>query len=83
MTPTPQQEPDIELQILTLQMKLDAARLARVNATIQSMVQEHRLTAEEAPKAIARACADETYLDELALRPRYTGAPFGVASCPH
>jgi ATP-dependent protease ClpP protease subunit len=50
--------------------QLEKERKTRITATVNAMVGECRLTAAEAPKAIARAIADESYMDELRARPQ-------------
>lgn len=50
--------------------QLENERKTRITATVNAMVGECRLTAAEAPKAITRAIADESYLDELRARPQ-------------
>ena len=71
-------------KIARLEAELAALRTARIESAIATLVQEHRLTPQEAPKAIARATADESYLIELQLRPAFLPAPtpHGLAKCP-
>ena len=46
------------------------ARADWISSEVQALVKDRRLTAENAPAAIARAIADPTYLDELRAMPR-------------
>ena len=73
-----------EAKIARLEAELSTLRTARINSAIALLVQEHRLTPQEAPKAIARATADESYIHELLMRPVYIAppAPHGLAKCP-
>ena len=82
LNPLPDETP--EAKIARLEAQLSAMRAARINSTVALLVQEHRLTPEEAPRAIARATADDSYLIELQMRPSFVPAPTprGIAKCP-
>ena len=49
-----------EAKIARLEAELAALRTARIESAIATLVQGHRLTPQEAPKAIARATATST-----------------------
>ena len=57
--------------------ELEKRTRALVGECIQRLIAERRLTVEEAPKAIARAVADLSFLEELKMRPVL--APIGKA----
>ena len=80
-SPTPT-EAQLQERLAALTAQLAAERQARIVRTVNDLVQEGRLTPLEAPKAIARALADETYLPELLMRPPLSTAPGGVARAP-
>ncbi len=62
--------PDLQAQLNTITARLETERRSRIEAVINSLVSECRLAAAEAPKAIVRATADESYLEELKVRPQ-------------
>jgi ATP-dependent protease ClpP protease subunit len=65
----PQNVIDLQNQVTQINNQLAAEKKTRIEAIINGLVTECRVTAAEAPKAILRAVADETYLDELRNRP--------------
>lgn len=65
----------LQQSVQSLQESLAQERKTRITNRIDGLIAECRLTNEERPKALARAIADETYLDELAARPQ---ASFGA-----
>jgi ATP-dependent Clp protease protease subunit len=59
----------LQASVNALNAKLDAERKKNIEARIDGLIAECRLTNEERPAALARAVADETYLLELSARP--------------
>ncbi|HXT10986.1 MAG TPA: hypothetical protein VN873_05430 [Candidatus Angelobacter sp.] len=60
---------DLQLQVNGIENQLRQQRDAGIEKVVNELVSNCQLTASEAPKAIARAKADPTYLDELRARP--------------
>jgi ATP-dependent protease ClpP protease subunit len=59
----------IQAELKSMREERDRERKARISTAVDSLISNCQLTAGERDKAIARACADETYLDELRARP--------------
>jgi hypothetical protein len=57
-------------QVANITAQLNNERRRRIETDINNLVTNCQLTAGEAPQAIARAVADETYLAELQARPQ-------------
>src|ERR1043166_5356055 len=60
----------LEQKVENIAKQLEQQARNGVSTIVDQLVSECRLTAAEAPKAIARAVADPTYLDELRARPQ-------------
>ena len=70
------------LECAILAAQLEKARVDRITNAVQAMVCEGRLTGAEQPMALARAIADETFLEELRMRrpaPQHSVAPDSAA----
>lgn len=61
--------PTLEARLARMEQVAADERRGRITTVVNGLVENMQLTAEEAPKAIVRAIADETYLDELRARP--------------
>lgn len=66
---TPQNVIELQSQVTAITNQLATERKTRIENIVNGLVTECRVTAAEAPRAVARAVADETYLDELRARP--------------
>ena len=70
----------LENQVLALSARLAAEEKRRLEGDVQALVDNCQLTISEAPRAVARALVDPTYLDELKDRPQMLpgGAPLNI-----
>lgn len=68
--PAPANIVALQASVTAITNQLASERKTRIEAVINTLVSECRITADEAPKAIVRAVADETYLTELQARPQ-------------
>ena len=66
----PQNIADLQAQVMAINAQLADERRLRIESLVQDLVDDCRVTAAEKPKAVARAVADITYLDELRTRPQ-------------
>lgn len=72
-------------QVSNIQSQLATERHCRIERAVNDLVGECRVTAQEAPMAIARAQADESYLAELRLRQQCLpgAAPLNLGAAVH
>jgi len=77
----PQNIIDLENSMKAITTQLANERKTRIEAVVNGLVNECRITREEVTNAVKRAIADETYLDELRARPPVIpgNAPVGPA----
>ncbi|MDB6017679.1 MAG: hypothetical protein JWR19_2168 [Pedosphaera sp.] len=73
---------ELQVQMAAMTQRLDAERRTRITGVVNGLVTDLRVTADEAPRAVTRAVADETYLDELRARPQNIpgNAPLSVGN---
>ncbi len=75
--------PELEARV----KQLEAEHAAYIGECIQGLVRERKLLPTEAPRALARALADESYITELRLRqtipePEPVRPPITIAKPP-
>lgn len=63
---------EMQASVSSLTAQLATSRNSRIINAVDALVSEHRVHAAGRDKAVARALADETYLDELRMRPQAT-----------
>lgn len=69
-------------QIANITAHLAAEKKTRIEKEVNDLVSNCQVTAEEAPKAVIRAVADETYLAELQARPQVLPGVQGLTGSP-
>lgn len=72
----------LKTQLDTITNQLAAERKTRIESAVNALVENCQVTAAEAPKAVIRAIADDTYLAELQARPQMLPGASGLAGSP-
>ena len=72
----------LKAQVEAITAQLNAERKSRIEAAVNALVDNCQVNAAEAPKAVLRAIADDTYLAELQARPQVLPGTNGLTGSP-
>ena len=72
----------LQLQVTNITNQLALERKTRIEGAVQALVDNCQVSAVEAPKAVIRAIADDTYLAELQARPQNLPGVAGLNGSP-